>query len=82
MTARSRRRPLRFLSNEALGIEWLGQTVASLCWIASVFVYGLEGAGDYLQLSAASAWFLANMAALLSASRDDQSETTARACSP
>lgn len=79
MTVRPRRRPLRFLSNEALGIEWLGQTVASLCWIASVFAYGLEDVGDYLQLGAASAWFIANMAALLSASKGDPSDTAARA---
>ena len=79
MTVRPRRRSLRFLSNEALGIEWLGQTVASLCWIASVFAYGLEDVGDYLQLGAASAWFIANMAALLSASKGDASDTAARA---
>ena len=79
MTVRPRRRPFRFLSNEALGIEWLGQTVASLCWIASVFAYGLEDVGDYLQLGAASAWFIANMAALLSASKGEPSDTAARA---
>ena len=79
MTARSRRRSLRFLSNEALGIEWLGQTVASLCWIASVFAYGLEDIGDYLQLGAASAWFIANMAVFLSAPKGDSSDTAARA---
>ena len=48
----------------SLRIEWLGQTAASLCWITSVFVYGLESAGDYLQLSAASAWFIANVSTL------------------
>lgn len=45
-----------------LRVEWLGQTAASLCWIASVFAYGLSSAGDYLQLSAASAWLIANLA--------------------
>ena len=25
-------------------IEWLGQTVASICWIASVFTYGISSA--------------------------------------
>ncbi|MEL6712477.1 MAG: hypothetical protein AAFP86_01805 [Planctomycetota bacterium] len=52
---------------KARSIEWLGQTVASLAWIVSVFVYGLSSAGDALQLLAASAWFVANIAALLSA---------------
>lgn len=53
------------LVGRMLRIEWLGQTAASLCWIISVFVYGLESAGDYLQLSAASAWFIANLSSLL-----------------
>ncbi|MEM1107335.1 MAG: hypothetical protein AAGH99_01445 [Planctomycetota bacterium] len=47
-------------------IEWLGQTAASLCWIVSVFVYGLSSTGDYLQLCAASAWLIANLAAVIS----------------
>ena len=47
---------------QRLGLEWYGQTVASLCWIASVFVYGMDGAGDILQLVAASAWLTANVA--------------------
>lgn len=51
---------------KALRVEWLGQTVASLCWIVSVFVYGLTSLGDALQLAAASAWFIANLAALFS----------------
>jgi len=50
----------------ALQIEWLGQTAASLCWIASVFAYGISAAGDYLQLFAASAWLIANIAAIAS----------------
>ena len=49
----------------ALSIDWLGQTTASICWICSMFVYGVGSAGDWLQLSAASAWFLANLAAIL-----------------
>ena len=48
--------------DRVLRIEWLGQTVASVCWITSVFVYGLSSAGDYLQLCAASAWLIANIA--------------------
>ena len=54
-----------------LRIDWLGQTLASFCWIVSVFVYGYTGGdglqlstGDWLQLAAASSWFIANMAAL------------------
>ncbi|NRA65997.1 MAG: hypothetical protein HRU19_16030 [Pseudobacteriovorax sp.] len=47
-----------------LSIEWMGQTIASVCWIVSVFMYGLSSAGDYLQLAAGSAWFLANVAAV------------------
>jgi len=47
-----------------LRVEWLGQTVASLCWIISVWVYGLSEAGDWLQLAAASSWLVANLAAL------------------
>jgi len=45
-------------------IDWLGQTAASICWIISVFAYGLSSAGDFLQLSAASAWLIANFAAI------------------
>ena len=52
-----------------LRIAWFGQTAASLLWIASVFVYGISSVGDCLQLSAASAWLIANIATLL-ASRD------------
>ena len=50
---------------KSLGIEWFGQTAASLCWIASVFVYGIDGAGDILQLMAASAWLIANISAAI-----------------
>ena len=51
--------------SKARSLEWLGQTIASLCWITSVFVYGISSGGDWLQLGAASAWFTANMAALV-----------------
>ena len=44
--------------------EWLGQTIASLGWIASVLIDGISSGGDWLQLIAASAWLLSNMAAL------------------
>ncbi len=52
-----------------LRIEWLGQTGASVCWIASVLAYGISSSGDWLQLCAASAWFVANIAA--ATSKDD-----------
>ena len=48
----------------ALRLDWLGQTVASGCWIASVFTYGISSGGDWLQLFAASAWLVANLASL------------------
>ncbi|MEN0021556.1 MAG: hypothetical protein AAF747_11830 [Planctomycetota bacterium] len=50
---------------KVLRIEWLGQTAASICWIVCVFAYGLSTTGDYMQLSAASAWLLANIAAVV-----------------
>ena len=51
--------------SKALSLEWLGQTLASLCWIISVFVYGIEGTGDWLQLGAASSWMLSNIATIV-----------------
>ncbi|MEM1213120.1 MAG: hypothetical protein AAGI68_12585 [Planctomycetota bacterium] len=60
--------PARIL--RVLRVEWIGQTVASLCWITSVFVYGLSSAGDYLQLGAASAWLIANLAVAVNVIRD------------
>ena len=51
--------------SKMMSLEWLGQTVASGAWIVSVFVYGLESTGDYLQLVAASAWMLSNIAAVV-----------------
>ena len=52
------------LVSRMLRLEWLGQTVASLCWIVSVFLYGIEEAADVLQLVAASSWLVANVASL------------------
>ena len=53
-------------------IPWLGQTLASLCWIVSVFVYGYADGnglqmsnGDWLQLAAASCWMVSNIASIL-----------------
>ncbi len=54
----------------SLGLEWFGQTGASLCWIASVLAYGMSSAGDYLQMSAASAWLIANITAALPGRND------------
>lgn len=45
-------------------MEWVGQTVASVCWIGSVFAYGITSTGDWLQLAAASAWLVANLSRL------------------
>lgn len=45
-------------------VEWLGQTIASVCWIGSVLTYGISSNGDWLQLIAASAWLVANIASL------------------
>jgi len=52
------------LLSRMLRLEWLGQTVASLCWIVSVFLYGIESAADVLQLAAATSWLVANVASL------------------
>ena len=51
--------------DKILSIEWLGQTLASLCWIISVFVYGIDGPGDWLQLGAASFWMVSNLSTIL-----------------
>ncbi len=51
-------------------IEWIGQTVASVCWIGSVLAYGINSSGDWLQLCAASAWLLANLAAVMAGRAD------------
>ena len=63
-------RPYRSRFKRACRIEWLGQTAASLFWIASVFTYGISSTGDGLQLLAASAWLVANVATLASDDRD------------
>ena len=54
----------------ALRLEWLGQTAASLCWITSTLTYGIRSSGDWLQLFAASAWLLANIAAIAATKPD------------
>ena len=57
-------------SRRPLGINWYGQTAASICWMTSVFVYGIDGAGDLLQLLAASAWLIANISNAVAARKD------------
>ncbi|MCH1592127.1 MAG: hypothetical protein L7R66_03940 [Candidatus Thalassarchaeaceae archaeon] len=49
-----------------MSFEWVGQTLASLFWIISVFAYGgPKGLGDWLQLMAASSWMMSNVATIL-----------------
>lgn len=55
--------PIQARLARVLRIEWIGQTVASLCWIGSVLAYGISSGGDWLQLLAASSWLVANIAA-------------------
>ena len=62
--------PKRSRMERAMRVEWVGQTAASLCWIASVLTYGISSPGDWLQLCAASAWLLANTAAIATADGD------------
>ena len=43
--------PEQIRLSKMMRIEWIGQTLASLFWIVSVFAYGgPEGLGDWLQL--------------------------------
>tara|TARA_A200000113_G_scaffold201431_2_gene195202 strand:- start:18109 stop:18339 length:231 start_codon:yes stop_codon:yes gene_type:complete len=52
--------------SKMMRMEWIGQTLASLFWIVSVFAYGgPEGLGDWLQLMAASSWMLSNIASIM-----------------
>ena len=64
---------------KALTIEWLGQTAASMCWICSMLIYGISSAGDWLQVFAASAWFVANVATL-AASNASSATKMSRSC--
>ena len=43
-------------------LDWLGQMTASILWAASVFAYGINSTADLLQLCAAIAWMVANIA--------------------
>ena len=58
-------RPVETRLSKMTSFEWIGQTLASLCWIISVFVYGLTSTGDWLQLMAASSWMLSNIASII-----------------
>ena len=49
-----------------MSVGWLGQTIASMCWILSVFAYGISTTGDWLQLLAASSWMVSNIAGIFS----------------
>ena len=55
--------------SKMMSFEWLGQTLASMCWIISVFVYetdvNLWSNGDWLQLAAASSWMMSNIASVV-----------------
>ena len=60
--------PVQTRISKVKSIPWLGQTLASLCWIISVFVYtnGSEmSTGDWLQLAAASCWMVSNIASVI-----------------
>ena len=64
--------------DRALSIEWLGQTMASLFWIISVFSYGISALGDWLQLCAASAWLLSNIATIVTTRPTDETDAAIR----
>ena len=58
-------RPIETRLSKMMSFEWIGQTLASLCWIISVFIYGISSTGDWLQLMAASSWMLSNIASII-----------------
>ena len=62
--------PRRSRIERALSVKWLGQTAASVFWIASMLTYGIRSTGDWLQLFAASAWLVANVATIASVESD------------
>ena len=66
----------RLSVKKELSIEWLGQTVACMCWIISVFSYGISSTGDWLQLLAASSWLMSNIAAIIAIRPDVNSMST------
>ena len=58
-------RPIETRLSKMMSFEWIGQKLASLCWIISVFIYGISSTGDWLQLMAASSWMLSNVASII-----------------
>lgn len=52
-------------SSAGIDFPWLFQLIASVSWVASVFVYGSYGPGDLLQLAAASSWTVSNILSYL-----------------
>ena len=54
-------RTIQQKSSSRNNFSLLFQLIASLSWVASVFVYGSYGPGDFLQLTAASAWTVSNI---------------------
>ena len=58
-------RPIETRLSKMMSFDWIGQTLASLCWIISVFFYGISSRGDWLQLMAASSWMLSNVASII-----------------
>ena len=58
-------RPIETRLSKMVSFEWIGQTLASLCWIISVFIYGISSTGDWLQLMAASTWMISNVASII-----------------
>ena len=53
------RKNQKFKNN--FNIIWICQLIASISWMASVFIYGSFMPGDFLQLLAASAWAAGNI---------------------
>ena len=60
----------RHRRNRVRNIAWLGQTAASVCWIGSMLTYGIRSSGDWLQLFAAPAWLLDNIAVIATSEAD------------
>ncbi len=56
--------------SKMLRFDWLGQTVASICWIASVLTMGINSLSDWLQLFAALSWLIANIAAVVNVKKN------------
>ena len=63
-SSRAEERDKSSASPKFMKVEWVGQTAASLCWICSMYFYGLDSYGDWLQLAAGLAWFIANIASM------------------